>query len=146
MQWSPVTKKPLWGLVYCFQTISYCFYHCFKRISVSACHKMVSYLRTLLCSYLDLKLKITNSTVNPATFLSYLYPFCQYLPTSLPAQNCFDHQWVTHILENFYCRKLLGLCMEIFGQVDVVFRSGAVFHKRLLFYFIIMVRPRRKNC
>ena len=41
---------------------------------------------------------------------------------------------------------LLGACMEIFGKVDVVFRSGAVFHKRLLFYFIIKVRPRRKNC
>ena len=29
--------------------------------------------------------------------------------------------------------------METFGKVDVVLGSGAVFHKRLLFYFIIKV-------
>ena len=58
---------------------------------------------------------------------------------SLPVQTYFDHQWVTQMLENFYCCKLLGACMETFGKVDIVFRSGAVFHKRLLFYFVIKV-------
>ena len=29
--------------------------------------------------------------------------------------------------------------METSGKVDVVFRSGAVFHKRLLFSFVIKV-------
>ena len=57
----------------------------------------------------------------------------------LPVQTCFDHQWVTHVLESFYCLKLSGIRMETFGKVDVVSRSRAVFHKRLLFYFVIKV-------
>ena len=36
--------------------------------------------------------------------------------------------------------------METSGKVDLVFRNGGVFHKRLLFYFIIKVRSRRINC
>ena len=28
----------------------------------------------------------------------------------------------THQLKNFYSRKLLGTCTEIFGKVDVVFK------------------------
>ena len=35
--------------------------------------------------------------------------------------------------------------METFVKVDVVFRSGAVFHKRLIFYFIIKVYREEKK-
>ena len=46
---------------------------------------------------------------------------------------------VTQQLENFYCGKLLGTCMETFRRVDVVSGSGAVFHKALLFSFVLKV-------
>ena len=36
-------------------------------------------------------------------------------------------------------RKLFGTCMETSGKVDVVSRSGAVFHKTLLFSFVLNV-------
>ena len=44
-----------------------------------------------------------------------------------------------HPAENSYCHELLGTCMETSGKVDVVSRSGAVFHKTLLFSFVLKV-------
>ena len=41
---------------------------------------------------------------------------------------------------------MLGTCMDTFGKLNVVFRSGVVFRKRLLFSFVIKVWRKGKNC
>ena len=62
------------------------------------------------------------------------------LPTRLKKWLRYKYRnGVTQQIENFYCCKLLDTCMETFGKVDVVSESGAVFHKTLLFSFVLKV-------